>query len=86
MTGKLPTGSGGNDFSMPNTVILSVTGFVKSTYANWWPIPSVYSSQTNYDIGLNLNNTKSQFSLSCGSYYSTNSDYVITVLYTKTTD
>lgn len=93
LTGTLPTGSGSsNDFYLDtNAEVRKVSGFVKSIYNQWWPVPCTYSS-AGYNMYLIVDGTVSgdspinKFSIECGSYYNTSSKYFIIVEYTKTTD
>lgn len=85
LTGTLPIGSGENVFTISNANIINFNGMVKSTYDQWWPIPSIYS-EDNYRIYTYISLDRTQLKVYCGSYFSTNSQYEIIIEYTKTTD
>lgn len=83
--GTLPTGNGNNSFTISNSKIISVNGFVKSIYNQWWDINNYFSSN-NYNINCRLSENRNEIILACGSFYDTNSAYFLIVEYTKTTD
>lgn len=85
LSGTLPTGAGGNSFSISNSEIISVNGFVKSTYGPWWSINNYFSEQ-RYNINCRLKENRNEINLECGAFYNTNSKYFLIVEYTKTTD
>lgn len=83
--GTLPTGTGNNSFTISNSKIISVNGFVKSIYNQWWDINNYFSSN-NYNINCRLSENRNEIILACGSFYDTNSEYFLIVEYTKATD
>lgn len=85
LTGTLPIGSGENVFTISNAKIINFNGIIKSTYNQWWTIPSIYSDD-NYRIYTYISGDRTQLKVDCGSYFSTNSQYEIIIEYTKTTD
>lgn len=85
LSGTLPTGAGTNSFSISNSEIISVNGFVRSTYGQWWPISNYFSEQ-KYNISCRLSENRNGIELECGAFYKTSSKYFLIVEYTKTTD
>ena len=86
ISGKLPTGNGTNNFTITNGVIRKYDGLVKSSYGSWFPLNIYYTSDTTYNISSFCNASRNNLYVVCGSQYNTNSDYEITIEYTKTTD
>lgn len=85
LSGTLPTGAGSNSFASAFTtgdMIINVSGMVKSSYNSWWGI-STYFSENAYNISYRTNATRSSLTLECGANYSTSSQYIIIVEYTK---
>lgn len=85
LSGTLPTGAGANSFSISNSEIISVNGFVKSTYDSWWSINNYFSEQ-RYNINCRLSENRNEIVLECGAFYNTSSKYFLIVEYTKKTD
>lgn len=85
LQGTLPVGSGENIFTIANANIINYNGIIKSIYNQWWVMPSSYSDN-NYRIYVYISGNRTQLKVDCGSYFNTNSQYEITVEYTKTTD
>lgn len=85
LSGTLPTGTGGNSFFISNSEIISVNGFVKSTYGQWWSINNYFSEQ-KYSINCRLSENRNEIVLECGAFYNTSSKYFLIVEYTKKTD
>lgn len=86
ISGKLPTGNGTNNFTITDGVITKYDGLVKSSYGSWFPLNIYYTSDTTYNISSFCNASRNNLYVVCGSQYNTNSDYEITLEYTKTTD
>lgn len=85
LNGTLPTGSGDNTFSISDSEIISIKGYVNSQYGIWFSTNG-YFTEAGYIISCYLNNARNGFTVKCGSYYNTSSKYFFTVEYTKTTD
>lgn len=85
------TGNGG-DNTMIGTVnnldtMVSISGYIKSTYGQWWCVPNYYyaNNNTNYWTSLYMSSDGS-IHLATGSYYNSTSPYYFICEYTKTTD
>lgn len=85
LSGTLPTGSGDNTFSISNSRIVSVNGFVNSQYGIWFNTNG-YFTEAGYIISCYLNGARNTITLKCGSFYNSDSQYFMIVEYTKTTD
>ena len=83
-TGKVP-GSSNIIFQLSNCYIIDFWGKVKTIYNNWWIIPTYYSTP-GYMLAPRINNARTDLVIEHGDYYDSNSDYEITIEYTKTTD
>lgn len=85
LSGTLPTGSGDNTFTISDSEVISVNGFVKSQYGIWFNTNG-YFTEAGYIISCYLNSARNTITLKCGSFYNTSSQYFMVVEYTKTTD
>ena len=86
LTGTLPVGAGSNSFTLSNISIINVNGIVHSRWGSWYELNSEYKSESGYEVYISLNNTRNEFSVNCGSFYNTSSEYEIIIEYTKTND
>ena len=69
-----------------DTMVL-LTGFIKSSYGQWWDIPNYYfeNNSTKYWTSV-YHETSGTITLSTGSNFDTSSEYRIIAEYTKTID
>lgn len=69
-----------------DTMVL-LTGFIKSSYGQWWDIPNYYfeNNSTNYWTSV-FHENNGTIKLNTGSNFNTSSEYRIIAEYTKTTD
>lgn len=68
-------------------LISTVGSYATSIYNNSWPIPSYYTEELEYNIGLMGGNTPGEnVSITFGSFYNDNSPVLLILEYTKTTD
>ena len=85
LEGTLPN-TGTVVFSIPNAKIINYDGLIKSKWDYWYKINDQYTNEQGYEIYSALNSNRNELSIFCGSFYTTSSQYEITVEYTKTTD
>ena len=72
-----------------SSVPLKITdyeGIIQSKWGFWYKINDQFTTEQGYEIYSALNDNRNELSLFCGSFYTTNSQYEITLEYTKTTD
>lgn len=86
LTGTLSVGAGANDFTLSNASIKNVDGIVKSRWGAWFKLNSESKAESGYEVYMAINDARNGFSVNCGSFYTTSSEYEIIVEYTKTTD
>lgn len=85
LTGTLPN-TGEVKFSIQNAKITDYEGIIQSKWGFWYKINDQFTTEQGYEIYSALNDNRNELSLFCGSFYTTNSQYEITLEYTKTTD
>lgn len=85
LTGTLPN-TGTVVFSIQDAKITDYDGFIQSKWDYWYKINDQYTTEQGYEIYSALNSNRNELSIFCGSFYTTSSQYEITVEYTKTTD
>ena len=86
LTGTFPVGAGSNAFTLSNASIKNVDGIVHSRWGSWYKLNSEYKAESGYEVYIAINNARNGFTVNCGSFYTTSSEYEIIVEYTKTTD
>ncbi len=85
LEGTLPN-TGTVVFSIQNAKIINYDGLIKSKWDYWYKINDQYTTEQGYEIYSALNSNRNELSIFCGSFYTTSSQYEITIEYTKTTD
>lgn len=85
LTGTL-SNTGAVNFSIQDAKIINYDGFIKSRWGSWYKINDQYIAEQGYEIFSSLNANRNQLSINCGTFYTTSSEYEITLEYTKTTD
>lgn len=85
LTGTLPN-TGTVVFSIQDAKITDYDGFIQSKWDYWYKINDQYTTEQGYEIYSALNSNRNELSIFCGSFYTTSSQYEITLEYTKTTD
>ena len=73
-------------FSIQNAKITDYEGLIHSKWGPWYKINAQFLAEKGYETFSCLNNERNQLSIFCGSFYTTSSQYEITLEYTKTTD
>ena len=85
LTGTLPN-TGEVIFSIQNAKIIDYEGFIQDKWGTWLKINDTFLAEQGYEIFSYLNSNRNELSINCGSFYTTSSQYEITVEYTKTID
>ena len=85
LEGTLPN-TGTVIFSIQDAKIINYDGLIKSKWGYWYKINDQYTAEQGYEIYSALNSNRNELSIFCGSFYTTSSQYEITIEYTKTTD
>ena len=85
LEGTLPN-TGTVVFSIQDAKIINYDGFIQSKWDYWYKINDQYTTEQGYEIYSALNSNRNELSIFCGSFYTTSSQYEITVEYTKTSD
>ena len=85
LEGTLPN-TGTVVFSIQDAKIINYDGFIQSKWDYWYKINDQYTTEQGYEIYSALNSNRNELSIFCGSFYTTSSQYEITIEYTKTTD
>ena len=71
------------DIDIPNIdELVDLYGKRYASYGQYWPIPC-YHTEAGYCNGYYIEKTSKRIHIWCGGFYTNNSDYSITVEYTK---
>lgn len=78
------TGKGKDfDIDIPNIdELVDLYGKIYAKYGQYWAIPC-YGPESGYSNGWFMNKSNKKIHIWCGDFYDNNSDYSITVEYTK---
>ena len=85
LIGTLPN-TGEVKFSIQDVKIIDYEGLIQNKWGTWLKINDTFLAEQGYEIFSYLNSNRNELSINCGSFYTTTSQYEITLEYTKTTD